>query len=1023
MVKHFFLVLSFITLLCGQGLHAQDFATLSRQFAKPGRQYGTVPFWVWNTRVTHAIIDSMLADYKQQDFGGVIVHARPGLITEYIGAEWYELFRYAVNKGKTLGLDVWIYDENSYPSGFGGGYVPDQMPGSYNQGQMLHMTKMSILPEQTDSIFICIKNDNGMFSDITSQLQQEKGKTGTYYLFQKVNYVNQGSMVGPPGFPYVDLMVKGVTEKFLDITMKGYERVAGQEFGKTIPGLFSDEPSIPVQGHGNIRWTPDLFTTFRTKWGYDLQPNLPSLFEDAGDWKKVRHNYQQTLLQLFIDRWSKPMLEYTTKHHLKWTGHYWEHGWPDPQHVPDNMAMYAWHQQPGIDMLFNQFNENSPNAQFGNIRAVKELASVANQLDRTRTLSETYGGGGWDVTFKDLKRLGDWEYVLGVNFMNQHLSYMTITGARKSDYPPSFSYHSPWWKHYGTLNRYFARLSLALSSGKQRNNILIIEPTTSAWMYSVYGKTSDRRDSIGRHFQAFVTRLEKAQAEYDLGSENIIKDHGRVENGRFIIGSRAYSTVVIPPGMENMDKTTSGLLRKYIAQGGKVLRFERLQRIDGVEVTEGKEQVLQLNEETIARYFTANDISFDFNGGNLYHHRRILQDGQLLFLTNADMKDAVKGNLLVDGKDVLLLDPFTGSVSDYPEDVLQDQVSVSFRIPAAGSLLLFVAGKKMKGFKTWRAPVEGVPLPTVAATVKRPAQNSLMIDFCDVQVKDTSMKDVHVSEGRRVVFNRHGFEKDPWHHQVQFRDRFVARDTFTTGSGYTVSYNFDIDATDGFSSYNAVIEQPGLWTHITINGHEIRPVKDAWWLDRSFGVLPIGKHLHTGKNTLSLTMSPMSIYAEIEAIYILGDFNLTTADHGWKIVPPQPLRFGRWDKQGLPMYGHSITYEKIVTLSEKQGEYEVRLGEWEGTVVAAKVNGREAGIFLPGQQGLNITPYLQKGENHIEVTVTGSLKNLLGPHHRKPAAGIATPYSWSNIPTYPPGEEYETFPYGLMEDFSISHWP
>jgi len=42
--------------------------------------------------------------------------------------------------------------------------------------------------------------------------------------------------------------------------------------------------------------------------------------------------------------------------------------------------MYAWHQMPGIDMLFNQFNETSPRAQFGNIRAVKELRSAANQV-------------------------------------------------------------------------------------------------------------------------------------------------------------------------------------------------------------------------------------------------------------------------------------------------------------------------------------------------------------------------------------------------------------------------------------------------------------------------------------------------------------------------------------------------------------------------------------------------------------------------------------------------------------------
>ena len=138
------------------------------------------------------------------------------------------------------------------------------------------------------------------------------------------------------------------------------------------------------------------------------------------------------------------------------------------------MAMYAWHQMPGIDMLFNQFNETSPRAQFGNIRAVKELRSAANQVGYKRTLCETYGGGGWDVTFKDMKRLGDWTYALGVNFMNQHLSHTTLKGARKYDYPPVFTYHSPWWSDYKVLNDYFGRLSAALSNGEQINDLLVI---------------------------------------------------------------------------------------------------------------------------------------------------------------------------------------------------------------------------------------------------------------------------------------------------------------------------------------------------------------------------------------------------------------------------------------------------------------------------------------------------------------------------------------------------------------------
>jgi len=37
---------------------------------------------------------------------------------------------------------------------------------------------------------------------------------------------------------------------------------------------------------------------------------------------------------------------------LKFTGHYWEHEWPNMRPGGDNMAMYAWPQVPAIDMLF-----------------------------------------------------------------------------------------------------------------------------------------------------------------------------------------------------------------------------------------------------------------------------------------------------------------------------------------------------------------------------------------------------------------------------------------------------------------------------------------------------------------------------------------------------------------------------------------------------------------------------------------------------------------------------------------------
>ena len=98
-------------------------------------------------------------------------------------------------------------------------------------------------------------------------------------------------------------------------------------------------------------------------------------------------------------------------------------------------------------------------------------------------MSETFGAGGWDLTFFDQKRIADWEYALGVNFINQHLSYVTIKGARKRDHPQSFSYHEPWWPAYNILADYYGRLSVALCAGRAGQPVLVLEPTTTAWMF------------------------------------------------------------------------------------------------------------------------------------------------------------------------------------------------------------------------------------------------------------------------------------------------------------------------------------------------------------------------------------------------------------------------------------------------------------------------------------------------------------------------------------------------------------
>jgi hypothetical protein len=118
-----------VALSAQAGVAASDsIDTLQSIFASPPREYSSGPLWVWNDRLTPEQIVSTMQDMASQHVRQVFVHPRPGLMTPYLSDEWFDLWRVALKEAERLDMNVWIYDENSYPSGFAGGFVPRLMP-------------------------------------------------------------------------------------------------------------------------------------------------------------------------------------------------------------------------------------------------------------------------------------------------------------------------------------------------------------------------------------------------------------------------------------------------------------------------------------------------------------------------------------------------------------------------------------------------------------------------------------------------------------------------------------------------------------------------------------------------------------------------------------------------------------------------------------------------------------------------------------------------------------------------------
>jgi len=196
------------------------------------------------------------------------------------------------------------------------------------------------------------------------------------------------------------------------------------------------------------------------------------------------------------------------------------------------------------------------------------------------------------------------------------------------------------------------------------------------------------------------------------------------------------------------------------------------------------------------------------------------------------------------------------------------------------------------------------------------------------------------------------------------------------------------------------------------------------WLDKAFGFVEFGCFCQNGWNRIMLRASPFTIHTELEPVYILGDFGLASAEKGFLLVAPTPLKLGPWSEQGRPLYAGGVSHSKAFTMSAPDPRKEriiLRLGEWRGSVAEVKVGGKSAGyIFIPPFE-LDITDSIGSGQNEVSVTVFGTLKNTLGPHHNNPQLGTAWPGMFQKGPAggTPAGSTYSVIGYGLFDDFKL----
>ena len=512
-------------------------------FKNIDNKYRPIPFWSWNEKLDTEETREQVQKMHEAGIGGFFMHARGGLQTEYMGKEWFDNVKAGADEAAKCGMHPWAYDENGWPSGFGGGIV---------NGKGLRYQQ--------------------------KYLRYEMGEGDTEHTIANVDGFHFYYDVNPY---YVDTLDGMVIKDFLnEIYEPYYEKMKGK-----IDGFFTDEPQISRNG---IPWSFIMPEEYKKAYGEDLIPHLPELFKPVKDYKATRVRFWKMVTELFSKNFMKQIYDWCAAHDFKFTGHLVLEETLTSQLFSNGACMphYEYFHIPGMDWLGRH---NTPSL------TTHQLRSAARQTGKKQVLSETFALCGHNVGHDELKWIYEYQMVRGVNLLCQHLEGYSNRGLRKRDYPPAMYIQQPWWKDYKTFNDAMSRIGMILSEGDDGVETLILHNQTTAWALfddnddlkmgketsSSYQKIREYHDDLMKT----IDTLEKKHVNFHLGDEILMERHGRVEGKTLIIGKKAYNKVILPKH-EVLLENTEKLLKEYSANGGTILTAEEIPANPVIDIPE-----------------------------------------------------------------------------------------------------------------------------------------------------------------------------------------------------------------------------------------------------------------------------------------------------------------------------------------------------------------------------------------------------------------------------------------------------
>ncbi|MBZ4666767.1 glycosyl hydrolase [Mahella sp.] len=909
------------------------------QMRNPPEEYRAIPFWALNDKLNDDELRWQIGQMKEAGLGGYFMHARSGLKTPYMSDEWLQAIEVCVEEGKRQGISPWLYDENGWPSGFADGKVPG-LGIDYQQKWLECRQLESDNVSWTDrTIGIYILGDSYRTFRYASG-QESIAALGPKEVMLHIGWVNNPY--------YVDVLNEQAIRSFIDNTHEVYYERMKDSFGSVIKGIFTDEPQY---ASGKIPWSFSLAEQFENEHGYSIISVLPALFYKVEGYQSIRYDFWKTVNRLFTEAFSKQIGDWCRNHSIVSTGHVMseDNMMAQMKGTAGAMPFYHYMQMPGIDWLLRRI---------GGTITVKQVSSVAHQLGQKHIISEMFGCSGWNISFEELKWIAEWQYVLGVNTMCQHLEWYSMKGLRKRDYPPSLFYQQPWWPDYKLFNDYFARLSLLLTEGRHICNVLVLHPLHSAWMeYSPIDNESIKK--LDKALADVSRWLMELHIDYDYGDESILSEYADVDGHILAVGKARYKAVVIPPAF-TLDKATVRLLRRFVQSGGRVISIGNFPMLvngrdsDDLVMLRSKVKCIEPDKRELKAALSDLGLNiYDQNGddaSHIYVQQRYMDDGQrLIFAVNISQTDSVCARIALDGiwyPKLCRLE--NGEYEVVPADYAEGSTSIELNFMPMQSYAILLDKKGTDDAKVISRIAQPEEIPAILTDqwhIELEDYNALTLDYACISI-----------------------DAGPWSEMmpvIAIQDMLLRM-----GRAARVALKFSF---------------------ICCGINEVILRTDFEYSDDVYQLL-MTPDIHESQT------NKITYDTEIESIYLLGHFGVySMSDYGYgdrRAVfadgpficrqMPATVTTGDLSAQGLAFYAGNvrlIQHIDVPHLKPGQRIYLDLCTKPDDVLTKVWINEQVAGNIPWTPYKIDITDALKNGQNTLAIELMGSCRNLLGPHH------------------------------------------